>query len=338
MTKSKILINNLKTKKQKERDILKLIYNEKELQSIKECEEPDFILQKINNIKFGVEITEFYYSESSARINNIPNYMDEIINKNIYKHKDDINSFETKEFSVIRNGVKINGKIRGILQKQPSISKNVTKLSQLINNKNEKFNKYIGKLNHVNLIIYDYENILTNLSEDKIRHLFFKSELEKVIINSNFREIFFITKICKFNLLSTVYIPLKTLFLISEIKKLRFIMTKNYKNEIEKFSNKEPLFVVEYLRWRGLKNVSYRTEFGGYEIIYGNSGVLITEKNNKISIRDHNDFNISDCLKSKELKLKYFFDGKFIEHYKECCNKNTFVSRFYFPCKEFNIQ
>ena len=50
-------------------------------------------------------------------------------------------------------------------------------------------------LNHVNLIIFDYEHMLLGAPKDKFHHLFFQPQLEKVLMNADFREVFFVTNL-----------------------------------------------------------------------------------------------------------------------------------------------
>ena len=66
-------------KKDREKSILKMVYNNDRIDEIIDCENPDFKVR--NNHQqafFGVEVTELYYSESNARLRNIPNYLDNL--------------------------------------------------------------------------------------------------------------------------------------------------------------------------------------------------------------------------------------------------------------------
>ena len=77
------------SKKEIERKILELVYEVKQYEQITDSECPDFrIKNKGYNSSFGVEITEFYFSESNARLRKIPNYFSEIFDGNQYRHKE----------------------------------------------------------------------------------------------------------------------------------------------------------------------------------------------------------------------------------------------------------
>lgn len=67
-------------KKHKEYQILKKIYDSKKI-TIQPSEKPDFIIGS-GKERFGVEITEYYYNESSARLKNYKGYGDKILNSN----------------------------------------------------------------------------------------------------------------------------------------------------------------------------------------------------------------------------------------------------------------
>ena len=64
-------------KKHKEYLVLKKIYNKDNL-TIESTESPDFIIESGFD-KFGVEITEYYYNESSARLKNYEGYSEKIL-------------------------------------------------------------------------------------------------------------------------------------------------------------------------------------------------------------------------------------------------------------------
>ncbi len=54
------------------------MFNEKEF-DIEETEKPDFLVtNKKFQEKFGVEVTELFINQSSARIKKIPNYIGQI--------------------------------------------------------------------------------------------------------------------------------------------------------------------------------------------------------------------------------------------------------------------
>lgn len=140
-------------KERKEFDILKKIYKIDTFENVVKRENPDFILEHNSGYKFGAEITELYFSESNARIRNIPSYISNILSNRTYKHKDDIEKFKVGKFIVISDG-KPDREIDGIIQKLPEKDDLIDIIVDVINNKSEKYDNYDAKLGHINLIIY----------------------------------------------------------------------------------------------------------------------------------------------------------------------------------------
>ena len=75
-------------KKEKEKTILKKIYNDKNKKQYAliddTSERPDFIMKDLNNNElFGVEITNMYYDQFSARLKEIPNCVEDMLKNGI---------------------------------------------------------------------------------------------------------------------------------------------------------------------------------------------------------------------------------------------------------------
>src|SRR6266516_4173393 len=233
-------------KKNKERTIFDFVYSDRVFDSVIPTEEPDFKVKNADG-EFGVEITEFYFSQSRARIKNIPGYFREIVDEKKYRHNDDIAPLEVKELTVIPgDNRRPSFQVDGIIEEQPSIDEYVNKISELIENKNRRFKKYIMGLNHVNLIIFDCEHRLLGTPKDKFHHLFFQPQLEKVLMNADFREVFFVTQLGELGSSKYIYIPLKMLFLLAELFLFNYMMIEENTGNLM-----TPLLYAEYLTWRG---------------------------------------------------------------------------------------
>src|SRR6266516_3436436 len=112
-------------KKNKERTIFDFVYTGRLIDSVTPTEEPDFKVKKADG-EFGVEITEFYFSHSQARLKNIPAYFNEILDKKKYRHKDDVVPLEVKEFTVMPGDNRgPSFKVEGIIQERPKIDEYV---------------------------------------------------------------------------------------------------------------------------------------------------------------------------------------------------------------------
>src|SRR4051812_49232933 len=81
--------------KDRERKTLRMVYDEADFELIQEFEKPDFLLRRSSEEPiFGVEVTDFYYSESEARLENIDKYFAELLAGRPHRHKDDIASLK----------------------------------------------------------------------------------------------------------------------------------------------------------------------------------------------------------------------------------------------------
>jgi hypothetical protein len=70
---------------------------------IQESERPDFICKVSDKFEFGVEVTDFYLSESVARLRLIPNYAKDLLTNKAYRHKDDMRRIRVEKV-VYRSG------------------------------------------------------------------------------------------------------------------------------------------------------------------------------------------------------------------------------------------
>ena len=311
------------TKKNKERTIFDFVYADRRVDSVTPTEEPDFKVKNVDG-EFGVEITEFYFSQSQARIKNISGYAMEILDGKKYRHKDDIASLVVDEITIVpgdNRGPNFN--VEAIIQEVPKGDEYIEKISELIEHKNKRFNRYTLGLNHVNLIIFDCEHRLLGAPKDMFHHLFFQPRLEKALMDADFREVFFVTQLGEFGSPKGVYIPLKMLFLLAEMYIFNHILVKEYPG-IPMTS----LLCAEYVTWRGAKNIYFKDFSDGYEVAYGNSGVFVS-KGKKVSVRDHSDFALPvDFNRVTAQGASSIFDEAFLrifEKYKRNCVFSTEV-------------
>ena len=92
-------------KKHKEYQVLKRIYTSNKIR-IQSSERPDFIIESKKE-KFGVEITEYYYNETSARLKNYKGYAEKILKSN------SIDIIDQRDKEVIKKGRFIREDSRG---------------------------------------------------------------------------------------------------------------------------------------------------------------------------------------------------------------------------------
>lgn len=190
-------------KKENELNIVKIIYNEKEYKYNEENgynqEKPDFVLQKSNGEKFGVEVTELYYDETSARLKKRPRYVEDIKRGEIDKRDIkplhvtslylDIGNDNEPDYQFLFNNFTI-----------PQYTENDFKKA-LINRLEEKRNKskeYERNLEYIELVIYDTESFFYDYSEEKtINFLKQNSDILKLIEQTIFKNVYIMTIINK---------------------------------------------------------------------------------------------------------------------------------------------
>lgn len=307
-------------KKKKERKIFDCVYSDRPIDSVTPSEEPDF---KVKNVygEFGVEITEFYFTQSQARLTNIPSYGIEILDTKKYRHKDDIVPLEVKEMTIVPNDGRSSFKVEGLMQEVPPMQEYVTKISELIENKNKLFRNYIVGLSHVNLIVRDYEHRMIGVSRDKFHYLLFQPQLEKALMNADFREVYFVTELGEYSSSKMVYIPLKMVFLVAEIYLLNKILVQEYPGNMMTAQ-----IFAEYLTWRGAKNVSFMDDAESFEVAYGNAGIVLA-KGNDTKIKDYSDFAMPvDFIPVSASDVSSFFDSTFLSVFEKHKRESIFTS------------
>src|SRR3712207_5507820 len=75
-------------KKEAERKIFDLVYGNRESLEVTASERPDFIVQDKKG-RFGVEVTEFFDTESKARLQRIEGYAGDLLEGKPHRHKAD---------------------------------------------------------------------------------------------------------------------------------------------------------------------------------------------------------------------------------------------------------
>jgi hypothetical protein len=271
--------------KKREKDILKMVYDNNQIDEIINNENPDFKIKKKSQEKFfGVEVTEFYYSELSARMKNIPKYISDIINNKQYRHKKDRKALEVKTFT-LQSDNKPDKQLEGIIQEIPPVTEYVRMVVDIIENKSKRIQDYVKGLNHVNLIILDTENRLILIRRSNFYMMFFTSYLKTALCNTAFREVFFVTKI---ETDRWVYIPLKMLFLVSELYLFDGILHYYYPH-LHLNSPKEKLTLFgQYMNHLGAGDIYIVDIVNEFEVIYGDCGIIVTD-DKEIIVRCYTD-------------------------------------------------
>lgn len=109
-------------RKERERHILTLVYDESEYAEVADSEKPDFLIRHHGEARsFGVEITEFYFYDTDARLRNIQDYVTDIIHHGKFRHKDDTKLLEVVTADVVSAEGKDKGQATVVLHRSPPV-------------------------------------------------------------------------------------------------------------------------------------------------------------------------------------------------------------------------
>ncbi len=183
------------------------MFNEKEF-DIEETEKPDFLVtNKKFQEKFGVEVTELFINQSSARIKKIPNYIGQILNgedERRYKTKEDITNLPIVKIYIKDN---VNNTYSSVLEKAVkiptmSIGEYIENVKKSIQKKNTKNYKNICE--SVELVVNDAEEFFYD-KDILILNKFLKNkELLNLVKDSIFRVVYIVTKYNKEDVIITI--------------------------------------------------------------------------------------------------------------------------------------
>jgi hypothetical protein len=319
------------SKKQQERRIFDLVYADRSFDEVKESENPDFLVRFFpNTAYFGVEVTEYYLTETNARIDNIAGYTGELLNGNDFKHKDDRKVLNVTKIDFIdENGIVQAKNVSAIHQEMPPPNKCAYDVAERIIFKSELLITSQHNLSHTNLIINDRTGLLRLINKNNFYCFFFIPELIKAISTTPFREIFLVTILQN----EHVYIPLKMLYLLAEAFLFNGLIIKNgYEKKIPPEIDYVELFAA-YLN----SNVKYMVliyrDANDTEVIFGDSGLLISP-DNSVTVRLHLDYAINPNAVPPKIKWQTILGENFDEAMRDYRKSNIFSTEVVFPVKK----
>ena len=166
--------------------------------------------------RFGVEVTEFFDTESRARLERIEGYAGDLLAGKDFKHKDDRRLLKvTKVDYETKDG---RGRITGvpaIMQRNPSHAELDRALAERVNEKAKSLPDEIDGIAHVNLIVIDRSFCLSRFNPEDFSEFYSDPacQLRKAVSQSPFREVFLVAEMQG----TTGYVPLKMLGMVTEL-------------------------------------------------------------------------------------------------------------------------
>lgn len=319
------------SKKQEERRIFDLVYGDRSFDKVKDFETPDFLVRYFPNTPyFGVEVTEYYLTETNARLDNITDYTGQLLDGKNYKHKDDRKVLDVAEIDIINKDGSVHIKnVSSIIQEVPPPRKCAYDVAERIISKAGLINVSKQNLSHTNLIIKDKSGLLRLINKRDFYDIYFIPELIKAISTAPFREIFLVTILQD----EHVYIPLKMIHLLAEAYLFNgVIVQSDYEKIIPPKIDYVELFGA-YLNSQATNKVLIQRDADHTEVIFGDSGILIND-DNSVTVRLHSDYAISPIAVQPNIKWQSILGENFDEAMRDYRMTNVFSTEAVFPVKQ----
>ncbi len=323
-------MKNINTKQQEERRIFDLVYAGRSFNEVRENENPDFLVRLFPDMPyFGVEVTEYYLTETNARIDNISDYTNKLLNGEDFKHKNDKKILTVSKIDIITASDTIHAKdVPAIIQEIPPPSRCAYDVAKRISAKADRLNDSTTECSHTNLIINDKTRLLRAMKKENFYGIYFIPELIEAITTSPFREIFLVTFLQD----EHIYAPLKMLHLLAELYFFNCVIrSEGYEKKIPPETDEVELFAA-YFNSTVSGSVLIHHDTAGIEVIFGDFGILIGNDNSVI-VRMHSDYPIHSSARPPRLEWRAILGDNFINSVKDYHKSNTFSIGALFPVK-----
>lgn len=163
--------------KDEERKIVSQCYDSSGYDSLLDSEKPDFILER-NGERFGVEVTEYFHAESSARMRKQKDYVKKVAN-NEWIHKNDTLDLESVDTWIVDEDGSEKYIGRAVRSLNPTWQEMIHSINRDILQKNALFSTYDSSLAHIDLLIFDQGDLRKGLETNEL----FAYLHERVIAN-----------------------------------------------------------------------------------------------------------------------------------------------------------
>ncbi len=316
-------------KAQWERQTFDRVYGGRTLNDVKGNGDkfPDFLVQCFpNSPYFGVEVTDFYHSETSVRLGRKPGYSGRLLDGHDIEDKVDRTTLSVGEVDVLRedNSVHASG-VRAIIQKLPSPCECARQVAERIGQKANRMRASMTDLSHVNLIIHDRTEVLRLIRKSDFYRTYFVPELVAAISEAPFREVYFVTVAEG----EQLYICLKMLYLLAEIHYFNsVVMDQGLVEQIPPDVDELELF-ASFLQATVKSTVLVHRDTAGTEVILGDSGIVIA-KDNSVVVRLHFDHPISSNAAPPTVQWQTILGAKFFEVMNTYRKLHTFSTEAFF--------
>lgn len=161
--------------------------------AVEESEEPDFLCTPSSGDEFGVEVTEFFLTQSDARLRNIRNYATDLIAGADYRHKDDQRNIVVKDIVLRRPSTGQETKMKAIPRSIPPHHQSIPKVLAAIAAKMAKYDRYAKRVTPIDLIVNDVDLLLRFESVRQLLRPIAFGDAFNSIVACPFREVYVVT-------------------------------------------------------------------------------------------------------------------------------------------------
>lgn len=313
-------------KKARERAIVDLVYGSRRPFAIDDSERPDFLVRLTpDDEPFGLEVAEFFQSESQARLDRIPGYVGNLLDGGPFRHKDDRLQLVIDKVSIISDAREVkNADVPAIIQQVPNLTACAEMLAEIIRVKNEKLGPAFSELRHINLIICDCTDLLGHLEPSNFYRLYCTADLRRALFSSRFREVHFVTQFSS----GRVFIPLKMVVTLAQLYFLNAVVQVpellTQLNSVDHFMR----WFGSYLSVTTTGEVRIRRDSSGTEVLYGDTGFLV-DAGLGVKLRSYFDarFPDSEVLAASLVGI----DPTVLDRVRKFQDDNTFETCIAFP-------
>lgn len=269
--------------KSRERRILDSVFRRMDGVYVTESEQPDFVCGTGASFSFGVEVAEFYLSESVARLKRIDGYAGDLLKNEAYRHKDDEVRIAVEDVIWRRGQTGEECKMKAIVGEEHTVETVVERFCELVATKNAKHSEYRRNVATIDLVIDDADFALGSYSIEEWVRSFRRLETGHCITKSPFREIYVVTahkpshRVC---------VPLRAVLFVSEISAFQSIFKEFQKESLETLTLGEYLVLLaRYLA--GQFDAIELAEHGGKLcFVFGSVAVAYSEDAASLEVRD----------------------------------------------------
>ncbi len=316
------------TKSEREWASLRMVYGERRFASVTHGDRPDFILRHRGTTgrKFGVEVTDFFDSETDGRATLNPHYIGQLLAGGRHWHKDDIDTLAVGAFKLLDSEGNVKeANVPGILRQKVPLHQHLSAVAAVVREKSAKAKHYLSGLSHINLIIVDRDGIAQPIPGEYSTNELLIPQLREALLEAPFLEVFLVSLAHD----RRVFRPLQMLILIERFRLfVEALETFDPGSAPLELHDVVPLF-GHIMKDLGMRMGLALNSDGTMCAVYGGSGIF--HSGNEIKILDFGDHHPPPAVELPKSPLGPERTLAFLKHFSDIVRDNTFVTELALP-------